>query len=181
MPPTGLRARKVSAIITASVTWFYHQFWREHIVPLPPLARDLIGRVKRVGNEFVFTTNGKVPVSSFSRIKERLDGLMLKAAQKQERAAGGDADAVSLPPWRLHDLRRTCATGMAGIGIQQHVVEAVLNHVSGAKAGVAGVYNVHSYSAEKTAALERWTAHVEALVTGKPSNNVVTLPVRERV
>ena len=144
--------------------------WREHIVPFPPIARDLIGSVKRVGNKFVFTTNGKVPVSSFSRIKERLDGLMLKAAQEQARATGGDPDAVHIPRWRLHDLRRTCATGMAGIGIQPHVVEAVLNHVSGAKAGVAGVYNVHSYSAEKTAALERWTAHVEALVTGKPGN-----------
>ena len=62
---------------------------------------------------------------------------------------------------------------MAGIGIQPHVVEAVLNHVSGAKAGVAGVYNVHSYSTEKTAALERWAAHVEALVTGRPGNVIV--------
>lgn len=114
-----------------------------------------------------------MPVSSFSRIKERLDGLMLKAAQKQERATGGDPDAGHIPPWRLHDLRRTCATGMAGIGIQPHVVEAVLNHVSGAKAGVAGVYNVHSYSTEKTAALERWAAHVEALVTGRPGNVIV--------
>jgi len=70
---------------------------------------------------------------------------------------------------------------MAGIGIQPHVVEACLNHVSGAKAGVAGIYNVHSYSAEKTAALERWVAYVEALIMGKPSSNVVNLPVRERV
>lgn len=74
-----------------------------------------------------------------------------------------------------HDLRRTCATGMAGIGIQPHVVEAVLNHVSGAKAGVAGVYNVHSYSAEKADALERWAAHVEALVTGVEDKNVVPM------
>ena len=118
----------------------------------------------------IYTTNGKVPVSSFSRIKQRLDGLMLKAAKKQERAAVNDPDAVRIPPWRLHDLRRTCATGMAGIGIQPHVVEAVLNHVSGAKAGVAGVYNVHSYSAEKMAALERWTAHVEALIAGSLSH-----------
>jgi integrase len=122
-----------------------------------------------------------VPISSFSRVKACLDGLMLKAAQEQARAAGGDPDAVRIPAWRLHDLRRTCATGMAGIGIQPHVVEAVLNHVSGAKAGVAGTYNQYAYLPEKTAALERWSSHVEALVTGKPMNNVVTLPVRERV
>ena len=149
--------------------------WREHIVPLPPLARDLLGGVKRIEGAFVFTATGKASVSSFSRVKTRLDGLMLKAAQEQARAAGSDPNAVGIPPWRLHDLRRTCATGMAGIGIQPHVVEACLNHVSGAKAGVAGTYNVHSYSAEKTTALERWAAHVEGIVTGKLSN-VLTFP-----
>ena len=150
--------------------------WREHIVPLPPLVRDLIDSVKRVGDEFVFTTNGKVPISSFSRVKARLDGLMLKAAQEPARAAGGDPDAVRIRAWRLHDLRRTCATGMAGIGIQPHVVEAVLNHVSGAKAGVAGTYNQYAYVPEKTAALERWAAHVEALLTGKANSVVVRFP-----
>ena len=103
----------------------------------------------------------------------------LKAAQEQARSVGCDPDVVRIAPWRLHDLRRTCATGMAGIGIQPHVVEACLNHVSGAKAGVAGTYNVHSYSAEKTTALERWARHVEALVAGKPTSNVMSLPVRE--
>ena len=101
--------------------------------------------------------------------------------QEQARAARGDPDTARIPAWRLHDLRRTCATGMAGIGIQPHVVEACLNHVSGAKAGVAGTYNVHSYSVEKTTALERWAQHVEALVAGKPTSNVVILPVRESV
>ena len=134
--------------------------WREHIVPLPPLARDLLGSVKRVGDEFVFTTNGKVPISSFSRVKARLDLLMLKAAREEAKKAGRDSDAVRVPAWRIHDLRRTCATGMAGIGIQPHVVEAVLNHVSGAKAGVAGTYNQYAYLPEKTAALEAWARYV---------------------
>ena len=143
--------------------------WRSKnpVVPIANVVR--LARESESGDPVA-----QVPVSSFSRIKQRLDGLMLKAAKKQERAAVNDPDAVRIPPWRLHDLRRTCATGMAGIGIQPHVVEAVLNHVSGAKAGVAGVYNVHSYSAEKTAALERWTAHVEALIAG----NVVELRTR---
>jgi hypothetical protein len=61
---------------------------------------------------------------------------------------------------------------MAKIGIPPHIVEAVLNHVSGAKAGVAGVYNKYAYLPEKKAALERWAAHVEGLITGTPAKVV---------
>jgi integrase len=75
--------------------------------------------------------------------------------------------AMKIPPWRLHDLRRTAATGMAEIGVAPHIVEAVLNHISGVKAGVAGTYNRAAYAAEKKAALERWAAHVEGLVAGR--------------
>jgi hypothetical protein len=59
-----------------------------------------------------------------------------------------------MPPWVLHDLRRSVATHMAELGIQPHIVEAVLNHMSGHKAGVAGVYNKATYAPEKRAALE---------------------------
>ena len=61
---------------------------------------------------------------------------------------------------------------MAELGVQPHVIEAALNHVSGAKAGVAGTYNRAAYAAEKKAALERWAAHVEGLVTGKAAKVV---------
>jgi integrase len=77
-----------------------------------------------------------------------------------------DADA-KIEPWRLHDLRRTAATGMADIGIAPHIIEAVLNHVSGARAGVAGIYNRAQYADEKRVALERWAAHVQGVVSGK--------------
>jgi integrase len=69
----------------------------------------------------------------------------------------------SMTPWRLHDLRRTVATGMAELGVQPHIVEAVLNHVSGHKAGIAGVYNRAVYAPEKAAALELWARHVLGL------------------
>jgi integrase len=124
---------------------------RPHVVPLPPLARDIIAGVRRIeGSEYVFTTTGKTPVSGWSKTKDRLDQAMGKP-----------------PHWVLHDLRRTAATGMADLGIAPHVVEATLNHISGAKAGVAGTYNRALYAGEKKAALERWAAHVEGLVTGK--------------
>jgi integrase len=82
-----------------------------------------------------------------------------------------------VPAWRLHDLRRTAATGMADIGVLPHVVEAALNHISGAKAGVAGIYNRSAYAPEKKAALERWTAHVAGLVDGKQAE---VIPLRGR-
>jgi integrase len=69
-------------------------------------------------------------------------------------------------PWRLHDLRRTAATRMAELGVQPHIVEAILNHISGHKAGIAGVYNRAAYAAEKRDALTLWSDHVMALVEG---------------
>jgi integrase len=129
---------------------------RVHVVPLPLLASDLISIVESV-SDLAFTTNGKTPVSGWSKIKKRLDRAML------------------VPPWRLHDLRRTAATGMAEIGIAPHIVEAALNHVSGAKAGVAGTYNRAEYAKEKKAALESWAAHVIGVASDKPVN-VVNLP-----
>jgi hypothetical protein len=74
--------------------------------------------------------------------------------------------AKSMPDWRLHDLRRSAATGMAELGIQPHIIEAVLNHVSGHKAGVAGIYNRARYVGEMHEALQRWADHVEALIVG---------------
>jgi integrase len=78
-------------------------------------------------------------------------------------------------PWRLHDLRRTVATKMADIGIEPHVIEQILNHQSGHRAGIAGVYNRSPYAAAAKAALERWAARVEALAAGRPDNVVVPL------
>jgi integrase len=137
---------------------------RTHLVPLPPLARAIIERMAPVESPsgYVFTISGKL-LSGFSKAKVELDQSMATLA----RAEGRDAGA-----WRLHDLRRTCATGMADMGILPHVVEAVLNHVSGSKGGVAGVYNRAAYAAESKAALERWAVHVEGIVSGQPANVV---------
>jgi integrase len=85
---------------------------------------------------------------------------------------------VTLDSWRLHDLRRSFATGMADIGIAPHIIEACLNHISGHKGGVAGIYNRAAYAAEKKAALERWAAHVKGLVTGA-AGNVIPLHPRQ--
>jgi integrase len=65
--------------------------------------------------------------------------------------------------WTLHDLRRTAATRMADLGVLPHVIEAALNHISGHKSGVAGIYNRSTYAAEKREALELWAAHLAAI------------------
>jgi integrase len=78
----------------------------------------------------------------------------------------------TISPWRLHDLRRTAATRMAELGVLPHIIEAVLNHVSGHKAGVAGIYNRATYQSEKRQALSIWAEHLLAIVEGRESKIV---------
>ena len=70
----------------------------------------------------------------------------------------------SVTEWRLHDVRRTVATGLQRLGVRLEVTEAVLNHLSGTRAGIVGVYQRHSFTDEKRAALETWVAEVERLI-----------------
>jgi integrase len=121
---------------------------RTHVVPLPPLARNIIAEVERLDTcKFVFSINQRTPVSGFSKVKGRLDKMM-----------------NGVPAWRLHDLRRTCATGMGELGISHEVVELCLNHVSGARVGIAGNYNRSVKMEERRAALQLWSDHVAELV-----------------
>lgn len=117
--------------------------------------------------DYLFTTTGKTPVSGYSRIKRAIDA---KIAEMN----GGEPIAA----WSLHDLRRTAATGMASINVQPHVIEAVLNHRSGAKSGVAGVYNRHQYESEMRAALDAWARRLQEIVTGEAAENVVSFQKR---
>jgi integrase len=111
-------------------------------VPLPPLALQILDRLPRSG-DLVFSTTGKTPVSGFSKAKTRCDQLS------------------GVSGWRLHDLRRTVASGMARLKVEPWVVEKVLNHQTGQLSGVAGVYNRWGYSEEKREALSQWALHLE--------------------
>jgi hypothetical protein len=82
-----------------------------------------------------------------------------KAALDRRSADAG----VKVRAWRLHDIRRTVATRMGELGILPHVIEAVLNHISGHKAGVAGIYNRSTYTNEKREALDLWAAHLVSI------------------
>jgi hypothetical protein len=68
---------------------------------------------------------------------------------------------------RLHHLRRTLATGLQRLGVRLEVTEAALNHLSGSRAGVVGIYQRHDWAEEKHAALDAWSAHLLAVVEGR--------------
>jgi integrase len=118
-----------------------------HIIPLSAPARALLDSMPRIADsDFVFTASGARPISSWSRPKIDLDA------------------ASRVTDWRIHDLRRTMATGMEKLKIPLQVVEACLGHTSGSKGGIVGVYQRHAYAAEKAAALEAWGKYVMGLV-----------------
>lgn len=153
---------------------------RAHVLPLSDQALALIAALPSRGkSEFLFPARfARVkaapprPVSGFGRTKERLDALMLEQLQKMAGERGASTDDVTLADWRLHDLRRTAASGMARLGTPIHVTEKVLNHVSGVVSGVAAVYNRHSYRDEMRSALQAWANSLDALTRDIPSNVV---------
>jgi integrase len=132
---------------------------RGHVVPLSPLALEILGSMEHKDAGFVFPSQrpgSKNAVTGFSKIKRRLD--------KQSRVTG----------WRYHDLRRTLATGMQRLGVRLEVTEAVLNHVSGSRAGIVGVYQRHEYGPEKRQALDAWGREVERII-GRGEAKVIAL------
>jgi integrase len=130
---------------------------RTHHVPLSKIVLDIIESIpRRVSRDFVFG-DGKGGFSGWSKAKAALDAQL------------------GLKPWRLHDLRRTASTRMGDAGVQPHIIEAVINHVSGHKAGVAGVYNRSTYENEKRAALDALSNYVMAAVAKAKGGNVERL------
>lgn len=156
-----------------------------NVVPLPPTAIDILRRRKAFRDAvksdkpkplLVFTTTGTTPASGFSKAKSRLDAKMLEIARQEAAENGSDVEAVAIPAWRFHDLRRTAATGLARLGVAVHVTEALLNHKSGTIKGVARVYNWHTYLPEKRQALLAWEADVLRIVENMPvPSNVARL------
>jgi integrase len=131
----------------------------EHSIPLSDQAADILRSLPRIaGSEFVFTINGRNPIRGTHLVKRRIEKL-----------------GPPIPPWVLHDIRRTVASGMARLGVNLPVIEKLLNHVSGSFAGIVGVYQRHSFSDEKRAAMQAWARHVEAIVSGEAAANVVEL------
>ena len=89
---------------------------------------------------------------------------MLKLARKET-----GKDKYTIPQWTLHDLRRTCATGLQKLGTRFEVTEAILNHVSGSRSGVSGIYQRYTWDAEKRTALDAWAVEVLRIAEGRPA------------
>jgi integrase len=139
----------------------------EAIALLDPIGDDAAPRLmKDTKSDLIYSTTGRTPVSGFSKVKARIDTRM--------QAILGD----KFQPWHTHDLRRTAASGMAALVFQPHIIERVLNHVSGAQGGLVSVYQRHEYRQERKAAIMAWGDHLMQLVRGeKAASNVVRLRV----
>src|ERR1700738_4696082 len=118
---------------------------KPHIVHLSEACIKLIKRASGLGS-YVFSISGVKPFQNFTNAKRALDELS------------------GVTGWRLHDLRRTCVSGMARLGVPPHVADKILNHQSGTISGVAAVYQRHDFLAERKLALERWGQYIETLV-----------------
>ena len=156
---------------------------RPHVLPLSDTAAAIIELQPKRARDLIFGNGNEKGFSAWSSCKIRLDDRIAKAN-------GGKP----ITHWTPHDLRRTVATyaggglpehqlkklplqdrdAASGLGIQPHVVEAILNHVSGTRGGVAGVYNRSTYAAEKKVALELWAARLRDIVEGH-KNKIVAL------
>jgi integrase len=128
----------------------------QHTIALPPTALAIIKSVPRTSRDHLFGDRAGDGFTSWSRGKRDLDG----------RLAG------HVRPFRVHDLRRSVATGMADIGVEPWHIEVCLNHHGGFRRGIAGVYNRSRYERAVKIALARWDEHVHALVEGGESKVV---------
>jgi len=150
-----------------------------HFVPLAPavvaeldnlaaLAHQRMKNAKAVACEWpkvgcVVSTTGRHALSCFSQAKSELDEVVTKMAVVKE----------AVMPWRVHDLRRTVSTNLQKLGVRLEVNEAVLNHISGSKSGIAGVYQLYNWADEKREALNEWAAAVAAIAASKRSDQML--------
>jgi len=151
---TGQRREEVAQMVGDEID-FNSRTWtlpgsrtkngKPHIVHLSEACIKLIKRASRLGS-YVFSISGVKPFQNFTNAKRALDELS------------------GVTGWRLHDLRRTCVSGMARLGVPPHVADKILNHQSGTISGVAAVYQRHHFLAERKLALERWGQYIETLV-----------------
>lgn len=163
---------------------------RAHEVPLLPLAlaqlperpsklhdaagveRPIFGRTKATDSrrkrpDIKVRTTGRTGFAGWSKAKARLDermGDLARAAWRERYGREPEAGEAIIPPWRLHDLRRTAATRMNEHGVDLYIVEVLLNHVSGSRRGVVGVYNHASYATQKRDALELYEGLIRSIV-----------------
>jgi len=193
---TGQRREEVASMAWSQIdlpgrTWTipttHAKNKKAHIVPLNELAMEVIdglsdktwgGRDAKA--DLLFSTNGETAPSGWSKAKRRCDSLILANRLKAAQENGKAIDKIkSMTGWRVHDFRRTMATGFQRLGVRLEVTEAALNHVGGSRAGIVGIYQRYDWESEKRAAMDTWSEHLAGVIADRPaSTNVV--PMRQR-
>ena len=143
-----------------------------HNVPLSAPTRSLLrpfmcedAGEHHASSQLVFPGVAGTPFAGWSKAKVALDKAIIARRAKAAETSG--KPPAPLTPWNVHDLRRTVATGLQRLGVRLEVTEAVLNHISGSRGGIAGVYQRHDWAAEKCAALNAWGNHVVSIASGR--------------
>ena len=137
---------------------------RPHEIPLSSQVWAILDALPQInGSEFVFTTDGRTPIVGWAKVKARISAK-----------AGLDATT-----WRLHDLRRTAASGMQRLGVSVPVVEKALNHQGGVFRGIVSTYQTHDYADDVCIAFQKWGDHVADLVSDRKPSTVVRLRKRK--
>jgi integrase len=134
-----------------------------HSIPLSTQAQAILMKQPRIdGSGYVFTLDGYTAIRGWEKVKTRLSEKV----------------GIAAASWRLHDLRRTCASRMQKLGVPVPVIESALNHTSGTFRGIVGVYQQHDYADEICVAFQKWGDHVERLVEGKPAKVIALREAR---
>lgn len=141
---------------------------RAHLIPLPSSAVSILQTVDRRAKRELLFGEGEGSFAGWSKSKTRLDEAI--AARRKKLAAVSGVEPIAMPPWRIHDLRRSAATGMARLGISIAVIERALNHVSGEFKGIVAVYQRHDFQREAQEAFATWAEHVETLPTDRAND-----------
>ncbi len=160
---TGQRKGEVSGLQWSEVN-FESKLWtipkerskngNSNSVPLTDNTIQILQSLPRfIGSDLIFTTTGRTSVSGFGRVKANLD------------------KSTGVQDWKIHDIRRTVASGMAKLKVPPYVVEKILNHTSGTFSGVAGIYNRYGYDDEKRTALETWNDYLVGILKNGKANS----------
>ncbi|HEV7267242.1 MAG TPA: site-specific integrase [Falsiroseomonas sp.] len=157
----GMRWSEVSAdLSTWTIPGARMKRGAAHVVALPEAARDALRTVRRIeGQDLVFSTTGKTPVSGFTKAKAALD------------------KAAKVTGWRLHDMRRSGVSGLAAMGFNPVVADKLLAHQPSTLHGAARVYQRHDFAEERARALEAWAAHVLRCAERKPEGETGNVAV----
>jgi integrase len=150
------------------------------VLPLSEAAVKIIRELPHMGDsKFVFTTTERTHVTGYSNAKEAIDRAMLAILREE---AGNPDKVEALPQWQFHDLRRTLITNLQKLGVRLEVTEAIINHVSGAsRSGAAAHYHLHTWTAEKRDALDKWAKHLAKIVDSAPAATKVFEIAKARV